>query len=397
MKSFDIKERAKAINGKIVEWRRHIHANPELGMELPKTEAFVARNLKEMGVEKIRQGVAGHGITALIEGEKPGKILGIRADMDALNMAEDTGLPFAAKNGWMHACGHDAHTAMLLGAAEMLMQRRDELKGSVKLIFQPSEEDGAGAAAMIREGVMDDPKVDAIIGLHTGNLWKGAAAGEIGYRFGPMMAAVDWVTATFNGKGGHGATPHLTIDPISIACQAQTILQTIVSREVSPTDSAILSICMIQGGTAANVIAPSCTMKGTLRSLTPEGRKYLQDRFTQVCEDTARAMRGSAAVEVVNAPPALINDRDMTEKLRTAAADIVGAGHVHEIHEPSMGGEDMAFFLEKAPGTFFYLPATFGDERDFPHHHPKFNLNEDVFWIGSAAFVQFALTWQIGR
>ena len=391
---FDVKERAKAMNGKLVEWRRYFHENPELGLDLPKAEAFVVQKLKEMGVEKIQQGVAKHGVVAIIEGKKPGKVLAIRADMDALNMAEDTGLPFAAKNGWMHACGHDAHAAILLGAAELLMQSRDELKGTVKLIFQPSEENGIGGPAMIKEGVMENPKVDAIIGLHTGNLWKGAEAGEIGYRFGPMMAATDWLTVTFHGKGGHGATPHLTVDPISIACQVQTLLQTLVSREINPTDSAILSICMIQGGTANNIIAPSCTMKGTIRSLTPESRKYMLDRFTQICKDVAHTMRGSAEVEIVNAPPALINDRAMTEKLRTVAADIVGAEHVHEVLAPSMGGEDMAFFHELVPGTFFFLPSTFGDERDYPHHHPKFNLNEDVFWLGSAAFAQFALTWQ---
>jgi len=391
---FDVKERSKAMNGKIVEWRRHLHANPELGMELPKTEAYIIQKLKEMGVEKIQPGVAKHGVVALIEGKKPGKVLGIRADMDALNMEEGTGLPFAATNGWMHSCGHDAHVAALLGAAELLMQCRDELKGTVKLIFQPSEENGLGGPAMIEEGVLENPKVDAIIGLHTGNLWKGAVAGEIGYRFGPMMAANDWVSVTFNGKGGHGATPHLTVDPISIACQVQTLLQTVVSREVSPTDSAVLSICLIQGGTANNIIAPSCTMKGTLRSLTPEGRKHMQDRFTQICEEVAHAMRGSATVEIINAVPAVINDRGMTEKLRAAAADILGADHVHEVLEPTMGAEDMAYFLEKVPGSFFFLPASFGDERDFPHHHPKFNLNEDVFWIGTATFVQFALTWQ---
>ena len=390
----NVKESAKAINGKITEWRRHIHANPELGMELPKTEAYIVQKLKEMGVEKIRQGVAGHGVVALIEGKQPGKVLGIRADMDALNMEEGTDLPFAAKNGWMHACGHDAHVAMLLGAAELLMQCRDDLKGSVKLIFQPSEENGLGAAAMIKEGVMENPKVDGVIGLHTGNLWKGAAAGGIGYRFGPMLAATDWVSATFNGHGGHGATPHLTVDPISIACQVQTLLQTIVSREVSPTAPAVLSICMINGGTANNVIPQSCTIKGTLRSLIPEVRKHLQDRFTQVCEEVAHAMRGSATVEIVKSQPALVNNRDMTEKLRAAAAAVLGDDCVHEIQEPAMGGEDMAYFLEKAPGTFFSHPSNFGDERDFPHHHPRFNLNEDVLWTGAATFVQFALTWQ---
>jgi amidohydrolase len=347
-----------------------------------------------MGVENIREGVGRSGITALIEGKKPGKTLGIRADMDALNMEEHTGLPFASKNGRMHACGHDAHTAMLLGAASLLTRRRDELKGSVKLIFQPSEEDGLGGSAMIADGALENPKVDAIIGLHTGSLWKGAAAGEIGYRFGAMMAATDWFVVTFHGKGGHGATPHLTVDPISIACQVQTALQTIVSRETNPLDSAIVSVCRIQGGTADNVIAPSCVIRGTIRTLSPEARQRVQSRFTRVCEDVAHAMRGSAEVSIREAPPALINDPDMTKKLIEAASQVVGAEHVHEVLEPSMGGEDMAFFMEKVPGTFFFHPATFGDERDFPHHHPQFDLNEDVFWTGSATFAQFALTWQ---
>ncbi|MDR2528460.1 MAG: amidohydrolase [Synergistaceae bacterium] len=390
----DVKERAKANNGKVIEWRRHIHANPELGFETVKTAAYVVEKLREMGVEKIREGVGKSGVVALIEGKKPGKVLGIRADMDALNMEEQTNLPFAAKNRRMHACGHDAHTAMLLGAAKLLMQYRDELKGAVKLIFQPSEENGLGGPAMIEDGALENPKVDGVVGLHTGNLWKGAQAGEIGYRFGPMMAATDWFTVTFHGKGGHGATPHLTVDPISIACQVQTALQTIVSRETNPLGSAIVSVCMIQGGTADNIIAPSCVIRGTLRTLTPESRKYVQERFARICEDVARAMRGSAEVSIREAPPALINDRGMTEKLIKAASEIVGADHVHEVYEPSMGGEDMAFFMEEAPGTFFFHPATFGDERDYPHHHPKFDLNEDVFWTGPATFVQFALTWQ---
>ena len=247
---------------------------------------------------------------------------------------------------------------------------------------------------MINDGVLENPKVDAIIGLHTGSLWKGAVAGEIGYRPGPLMAAVEWIDVTFNGEGAHGATPHLSVDPISIASQAIVQLQTIISRELNPLDSAVLSICMIQGGTAPNVIAQNCTIRGTIRTFSPEGRKKVQERFTQICEEVAHSMRGSATVKLDQGPPPVVNDRAMTEKLRIAATDILGADHVHEILEPSMTGEDMAFYLEKVPGTFFFLPATFGDERDFPHHSPKFNINEDVLWVGSATFAQFALTWQ---
>ena len=396
--AFDVKERAQSINGKLVEWRRHLHANPEQGFNLPQTEAFIVQKLKEIGVEKIQQGVAGHGVVALIEGKKPGKVLAIRADMDALRIVEDTGLPFASTNEFMHACGHDVHMAGLLGTAELLMHYRDELKGTVKLIFQPFEEGAengiGGAQAMINAGVLENPKVDAIIGLHSGSLWKGAVAGEIGYRHGPLMAAVEWIDVTFNGKGGHGATPHLTVDPIVMASHVITMIQAIISRETSPLEPAVLSVCMIQGGTAPNVIAQNCNIRGTIRTFNPTVRKNVQERFTQICEEVAHAMRGSATVKIEQGPPPVINDRAMTEKLRIAATELLGADRVHEIPEPSMTGEDMAFYLEKVPGTFFFLPTTFGNERDFPHHHPKFDSNEDVIWIGAATFVQFALTWQ---
>jgi amidohydrolase len=391
---FDAGERAKALNPQMIEWRRHIHAAPELGLELPQTEAFVVQELRKMGIEKIRSGVGGHGVTALIEGTEPGGVLGIRADMDALNMAEDTGLPFAAKNGWMHACGHDAHTAMLLAAGSLLMQCRDKLRGTVKLIFQPAEEIGGGAVAMIADGVLEDPKVDAIVGLHTGGLWKGVVAGEVGVCPGAMMASSDWFTVVFSGKGGHGATPHLAVDPISIACQVYTALQTIVSRETSPLDSIVITVASIHGGTTNNVIPPTCRMEGTLRALTPEGRAYIQERFRQICEEVAHAMRGSATVEYQFAAPPLVNDRAMTEKLRRAASDLVGAGHVHDIENPTMGAEDMAFFMEKVPGTFFFHPSFRVDGPGFPHHHPKFDIDESVLWVGAGTFVQFALTWQ---
>ncbi|MDR3229979.1 MAG: amidohydrolase [Synergistaceae bacterium] len=389
----DIGEQARKMNDRLVAWRRHIHANPELDVETPETEAYIVGELKKLGITKIRQGLAKHGVAALIDGEKPGGVLGIRCDIDALNMAEDTGLSFAATNGRMHACGHDGHTAMLLGAAEILMAHRSQLAGTVKLIFQPAEETTRGAFLMIEDGVLSDPNVDAIVGLHTGGLWKPAVAGEIGYRPGPLMAATDFFTITFHGKGGHGATPHLTVDPIAIACQAYTALQTIVSREVSPLDSAVVTIGLIQGGTAENIIAPACTLRGTCRALTPDLRKKLQDRIKALCEDIAHGMRGSATVEFLYGPPPLINDREMTEKLRRAASEIVGGEHVREIDEPTMGGEDMACYMEKVPGTFFFHPSFTGSDA-FPHHHPKFDIDESVLWIGSATFAQFALTWQ---
>jgi amidohydrolase len=390
----NIKARAQDLNGQIVEWRRYFHQNPEIGLDTPLAEAYIVDQLQEMGVEEIRKGVGKHGVSAIIRGDRPGKVLGIRADIDALPIGENTGLPFAATNSRMHACGHDAHGAMLLGTAKILTENRKDLPGAVKLIFQSGEENAGGAEAMIRDGVMDDPAVDAIIGLHTGNLWKGLSSGMVGYRYGFLMAAADWFTVTFEGKGGHGATPHLTADPIAMACQAYSAIQTIVSRETSPLASAVITVATINGGTAANIIDSSCTISGTIRSLDPETRAMLSERLKTVCEGIAQSMRGRAEVNLTLGTPPLINDREITDKLRKAAIEIIGEGSVAEVPEPTMGGEDMACFLENVPGSLFFLPSMFGEGKDYPHHHPKFDLDESVFWIGSAVMAQFAMTWQ---
>ncbi|HQO83708.1 MAG TPA: M20 family metallopeptidase [Synergistales bacterium] len=390
----DIKERARALNGEIVEWRRHIHKNPETGFETPMTEAFIVERLREMGIEEIRTGVGKHGVTALIKGERPGRVLGMRADIDALPVKEETGLSFASVNGRMHACGHDAHVAILLGTAKMLAENRKDLPGSVKLIFQPSEENSEGAPAMIKDGVLENPPMDAIIGLHTGNLWEGPSTGMVGYRYGVLMAATDWFTVTFEGKGGHGATPHLTVDPVAMACQAYLAIQTIVSRETSPLNSAVITVGSINGGSAPNVIGPRCTISGTIRSLDAGTRAMLSERLKTVCEGIAQSMRGRAEVQLITGAPPLINDREITDKLREAAVSIVGEEAVTEIAEPTMGGEDMAFFMERVPGCFFFLPSTPGEGEIFPHHHPKFDLDESVLWIGSAVMAHFAMTWQ---
>lgn len=381
------------LHDQIIGWRRALHAIPEIGFNTPLTEKFILGELEKIGAEDIRHSKGG-GITALIRGGRPGKVLAIRGDYDGLNMTEDTGLPFAATNGNMHACGHDGHTAMLLATAQILMERKDELQGSVKLLFQPSEEDGKGAQAMIEAGALEDPSVDGAVGLHIGSLWEGFKAGEAGYRFGALMAASDFFTVVFEGKGGHGATPHLTVDPVAMACQAVNMLQLLVSRETSPLDSAVVTVGTINGGTMANIIPPSCTIRGTVRSLSPEMRDYLEERVRKVCTEVAETLRGKATVAFERGAPAVINDPVMTEKMKAAMEDILGADKVKEVEKPTMGGEDVALFLEKVPGTFFFLPSTWGDERDYPHHHPKFDIDEGVLWIGPAIMAQFALTWQ---
>lgn len=373
-------------------WRRALHATPEIGFDTPLTERFIVDELVKMGVDSVLHGDGRHGVTALVKGGRPGGVVGMRADYDALRIVEETGLPFAATNGNMHACGHDAHAAMLLGTARLLLELREELPGSVKLIFQPSEEDGKGAAAMIEDGVLENPAMDAIIGLHTGNLWKGFKSGELGYRHGALMAAADWFRITFEGKGGHGATPHLTVDPLTMAAQTVIMLQQVASREVSPFEPVVLTVGTIHGGAMPNIIAENCVIEGTFRCMSHEVREFLIRRINEMCEDAARAMRGRAEVYFGDGTPPLLNDRAMTDELRRAMEDIVGAEKVHEIAEPTMGAEDMALFHERVPGSYFYLPASFDDEaRNFPHHHPKFDLNEDVLWIGPAVMARFAM------
>lgn len=389
----NIGEQAKNMNDRLIAWRRHLHANPELAFETPETAAYIVGELEGMGVTNIRRELAQHGLVALIEGGKPGKVLGMRTDLDALNLAEDTGLPFAATNGWMHACGHDAHMAMSLGAAELIMARRDQLAGAVKLIFQPGEETSLGAPAMIRDGALENPTVDAIVGMHTGGLWGGAEAGEIGYRHGALMASSDFFTVNINGKGGHGGSPHLTVDPIAIGCQIWSTLQTLISREVNPMQPAVVTIGAMHAGTAGNIIAPTCVLQGTLRTMNADVRKTLRRRIEEIVREVAHLMRGSAFAEFVDGPPPVINDRELTDSLRRAATDVLGADHVHEIPEPTTAGEDYAFFTEKIPGTYFFHPS-FMKGREYPHHHPKFDIDETVLWVGSATLAQFALTWQ---
>ena len=390
-----ILEEAKGISSEITAWRRRLHEIPELGFETPKTAAYIVQELEQMGVEDIRENIAGWGVTALVKGELPGKVLAIRADCDALPIEEETGLPFASKNGLMHACGHDAHVAMALGAAKLLMAHRKELAGTVKFIFQPAEENSRGAKAMIEDGAMEEPHVDAVIGLHTGCLWKEIGPGEIGIRFGSLMAAVDRFIITFKGKGGHGATPHLTVDPVTMTSTAVLELQTLLSRELSPLDPAVLSIGRIEGGRAFNIIAESCTIEGTVRTLNPATRAFVEERIRGIVSRVAEGMRGEVVVEYMQGPPALINDVDFTRKFQAVAVKIAGEEKVKEISEPTMGGEDMPYFFEKAPGTFFvHGGCTPKKGQVYPHHNPKFDVDEETFPLGSALFAGFALEWQ---
>ena len=394
----DILEAAKKIERKVIEWRRELHKIPELSHDLLKTTDYIVRQLEAIGVDSIKRnvGILGSGkscgIVAEVNGESAGKTLALRADMDGLPIREETELPFASENDNMHACGHDSHAAMLLGTAELIAERRKELTGKVRFIFQPAEETLNGASSQVLDGVMDG--VDTIIGIHSGTLFNAGKPGTIGFRTGGLMASTDKFSAIFKGKGGHGAMPHLAIDTVLMACQAVCQLQSLVSREISPLSPAVITVGMINGGSAFNIIPDTVSIEGTLRALDPELRKYLRARITATIEDVARSMRGQAEVTMVQGCGAVINNAEVVEKMVSIARGVIGDDMVREIPEPTMGGEDFSEFLKKAKGAFFFHNGSFGDERDIPHHNPKFQMNESTFWSGVAVMAAFALNWQ---
>lgn len=390
----EIKKICCDLQENIVRWRRHFHRYPETGAEVPETAGFLAHALTEAGLI-VNHNMGGHGLTALLEGVQPGPCLAIRSDMDALNLEEETGLPFASEiPGRMHACGHDAHMAIALGAASALSQIRKQLKGSVKFIFQPAEESFGGAQKMIEAGALEQPKVDAITGLHVGGIWEGFRPGTVGYRFGPMFASRDHVEITITGKGGHGAMPHQGIDTITTACQAVCTAQSIISQEISPQEPAVLTFGIIQGGTYYNIIAEKTYLEGTVRTLGEKTRNFLAERIPQVFEDVTRSRRADIYTRYTYSYPVLVNDPGFTEFFSHTAKNLLGSENVIQIEEPTMGSEDMAYFLKEVPGTFFFL-STRNPEKGiiYPHHNPRFDVDEDVLWIGSALLAQTAWSW----
>lgn len=381
-------DEAKRIQDWIVDIRRELHQHPELGYEEVKTSALVRRHLDELQVP-YRWPVAETGVVALI-GSGEGPCVALRADMDALPIEEEADVPFRSQvPGKMHACGHDAHTAMLLGAARLLKDREDELPGTVKLLFQPAEEGGGGGQRMCDEGALDDPAVDRIFGLH---VWPFGSVGQLVSRPGTLLAASTSIGITVTGKGGHAAMPHLTIDPVATAAKIIVELQTLVARELNPLEPGVLSITMVRAGETSNVIPPTVHMKGTIRSLTNEGTDFLKRRLREVAVAIGQANRCDVHVEFpeVSYPPT-VNDAALWDFTRSVAGEMLGNDNVWEI-SPVMGGEDFSFYTERVPGLFAFLAV--GDEHSgaaYPVHHPKFTLNEDALPIGSALHTAFAL------
>jgi amidohydrolase len=377
---------ARRIEKELVDTRRTIHARPELGFEEKETCKLVTQRLAGMGLKP--RVIAGTGVTALIESKTPGKVLMLRADMDALPIVEETGLPFASKNpGKMHACGHDFHTSILLGTARLLVAD-PPAKGTIKFNFQPAEEGLHGATGMIDAGIMTKPAVDTAFGYH---IWQGIPVGRVGVVSGPAMAAVDKFTITIHGVGGHAAYPHQTVDPVVIASQVVTALQSISSRSINPLDSVVVTVASIHGGTAFNIIPPSVEMRGTVRSFSKSVRKEVPKRMAAIVKQLSSAMGGRGELNYVNEDPALVNDPKLAEFFRGVVRDVVGPKALIDA-EPSMGGEDMAFYQEKVPGCYIFVGSS-PKGTMYPHHHPKFNPDEGVLPIATAVMTEAARRW----
>lgn len=391
----EIYHEAQKLQDQLVEWYRELHQIPETGLILPKTSAFVKNALDQLGLTY--EEYPGHsGMTVRIGGKKNGgRTVALRADMDALQIQEDTGLPYAAKNGNMHACGHDSHTAMLLGAAKLLKAHEEELEGTVKLIFQPAEEGPGGAEPMVRDGVVDD--VDGIFAMHIGNLLNGKGKRTVDVTWGETTAADDQVIIEITGLGGHGSVPHQCVDPVVVAAQIINNLQYIVSRETDPFDSVVITIASVEAGRGTfNVIPETATLKGTIRNAAPRTRDFVLDRIRQVAQDTAKMMRASCTVDFVDGYPALVNDRRMVESFLKTAGKCLPEEEINVLPHGVTGGEDAAFFFQERPGCYFVLVSSAPcptDGKSYGAHHPRFCLDESVFWKGSGLMTQCAADW----
>ena len=374
--------------------RRDFHIHPELGFREIRTGGIVARELEALGIE-VTKGVGKTGVVALLEGAKPGPTLLLRFDMDALPITEETGAEYASQNpGTMHACGHDGHTAIGLTVAKMLHAHREELAGTIKFCFQPSEEgnngeDIGGNEMMIRDGVLDAPKVDMSLALH---LWNEQPLGWLGVAGGPVMAGAEIFTIRIAGRGGHGAIPQQTIDPVVAAAHIINALQTIVSRNVAPLETAVVSVTTVNAGTAFNVIPQTAELTGTIRTFDPRVRQTVVERFERIARGVGEALGCQVNVDVKRMTPALINDEAIAAKVQDAARRVLSQSDLETAGYTTMGAEDMAFMQEKVPGCFFFIGSNDKARHlDYGHHHPKFDFNEEALIRASALMASAAM------
>ncbi|QNR20113.1 amidohydrolase [Exiguobacterium sp. Helios] len=370
----------------MVERRRYLHQHPELSFHEVDTPQFIADRLTELGIE-VRTGVGGRGVVGTIRGGKPGKTVALRADFDALPIQDEKTVDYRSiVPGVMHACGHDGHTATLLAVAEILVRQKEQLAGNVVLIHQHAEEVVPGGARdMVADGCLDG--VDVIFGTH---LWSTTKLGTIGYRIGPVMAAADKFELTLFGRGGHGAKPHETIDAVVLGATVVKELQSIVSRRLDPLQQAVLTIGTLHAGNTFNVIADSAELTGTIRTFDPEVAEQIVHEMERTIKGVCDAAGATYSFTYERGYPAVVNHPQETNLLRTVASDIMGADHVFEI-APTMGGEDFAYYLQQVPGTFFFTGA--GDETFYPHHHPKFDFEEQAMQHAARILIEVTLRY----
>lgn len=382
----NLNELVSKYESEIIAIRHHIHQHPEIGFEEFQTSQTVINFLEKVGIPYVK-GIAKTGVLATIFGDKPGKTVLLRADMDALAMDEDPGNPIVSKiAGRMHACGHDGHTAGLLLAGALLNEMKSELHGTVKLMFQPAEETVGGALPMIEEGILEG--VDMAFGCH---LWGSALEGTAGYKYGAMMAAPDEFKITVIGKGGHGAYPQSTIDPIVAGAQIVTAIQSIVSRNVNPLESAVVTVATFHSGSAFNIISNEAVLTGTIRTLSEENREKVARRLTDISKNIARAYGAEAEVEVIRKYPVLVNADAAVDVAKVAFAKILGEKNVSKISVPSMGGEDFAYIAQRVPSAFVYVGIAKNVDEPISHHHPKFQWDDKNIAVLGKGLAQCAM------
>lgn len=384
-------EQAKLIKEEIISYRRVIHSNPEVGQELPKTKKYVMDKLVEFGYSP--EEICESGIVATIKGNKPGKTFLLRADMDALPIAEKTSCDFKSTNGCMHACGHDMHTAMLLGAARLLKENQDEIEGTIKLVFQPDEEGFTGSKKMIKAGVLENPKVDAALAMH---VHSGTPSNVVLCGLGTSIAGCNRFRIVVKGKGCHGAMPETGIDPINIAAHIYLAIQTILTREISATESAVVTIGKFVGGDVPNVIPEEVVMEGTIRSLDKEVGEFIFDRMNEIVTSTAKMLRGEAELIELSSVPPLANNDELAHELTGYMKDIVGEKAVVLFEQGGMGSEDFASYSYEVPSVYIMLGAGTKKENSLygeAMHNEKVVFNEDILPTGAAIHAYSAIMW----
>jgi amidohydrolase len=365
--------------------RREFHCNPEIGFQEYKTSKIILRELSQLDDLIVRSGVAGTGITALLKGKKPGKTLLLRFDMDALPIQEDTGVAYTSEHdGLMHGCGHDGHMAIGLSVARLLSEIREDLSGQVLLLFQPAEEGLGGAQRVIDDGGLEDPKPDLALAMH---LWNEKPLGWIGIGDGPVMSASETFWITIRGKGGHGGMPQEAIDPILAASAVISALQSLISREIDPLDSSVVSVCTIKAGTAHNVIPDQASLSGTIRSFKPETRSLLLKRLREIVEGVAVAHRCQAEIIVDDISPPVVNDPTTAAIIRDTARDIFPEAEIDQNYR-TMASEDMSVIMEQVPGCYFFVGSANSNKGLVAkHHQPDFNFDEEALITGVALFL----------